>query len=63
MRDAAGRNSCLSGLRCFARTASALFDAASFENRENASCTVVMNCAEKMIVEFFSLSRLTAPPS
>ena len=30
------------------------FDPESFDNNETASCTVVMNCAGKMMVEFFS---------
>jgi hypothetical protein len=30
------------------------FEAESFDNSPNASCTVVMNCAGKMIVEFLS---------
>jgi hypothetical protein len=30
------------------------FDIESFDNRAKASCTVVMNCAEKMMVEFLS---------
>jgi hypothetical protein len=31
------------------------FDAASLANIATASCTVVMNCAGKMMVEFFSI--------
>jgi hypothetical protein len=30
------------------------FDAESFDNSAIASCTVVINCAGKMMVEFFS---------
>ncbi len=30
------------------------FDAESFDNSPNASCTDVINCAGKMMVEFFS---------
>jgi hypothetical protein len=30
------------------------FDAESFDNSRTASCTVVINCAGKMMVEFFS---------
>ena len=38
------------------RTAEGLsyFDAESFDNSRTASCTVVINCAGKMMVEFFS---------
>ncbi len=31
------------------------FDPASFDISAKASCTVVMNCAGKMMVEFFSI--------
>ena len=30
------------------------FDAESFDNGRKASCSVVINCAGKMMVEFFS---------
>ena len=38
----------------FQRTFLSYFDAESFFNAAMASCTVVMNCAGKMMVEFFS---------
>jgi hypothetical protein len=41
--------------RALLHLANSYFDTESFDSSATASCTVVMNCAGKMMVEFFSI--------